>query len=409
MINFPVFESVKISNYALYPGADGNNGLCIDLKPGPWIVLGVNGLGKSTLLMILKYALIGPVRSRKPGFAGETSDLFALNARIFSARVGDSAKDAIVSISVSFGTLNCRIKRRLSDLKLVSAEFWDKKRQMSTADEEEYRRYLTDAMSMSRFEDAIRLLEFITFFLEDRELLIWNLDAQYELFRAVLSPEAKRLRELEAAIMSADSSARNLNANITKIIGRRNREENKHQSLSETRAMLSRTTADLETAEVYEAEVRTELEKADVFRSDARIAHKQAEREVNIAASQYEKIKYTTLRHAFAGVSASDQYVFLKILSENNCVACGNSAADAASELEHRRKTNLCLVCGNKRHDENDLVATTSALQSQASEAFIHLENFREIVAQRLSRKQEVDLHFSENRRRIRKSASTCR
>ena len=101
-------------------------------------------------------------------------------------------------------------------------------------------------MGVGRFEDTVRMVDFITFFLEERELLIWSLEAQYELFRAVLSPEAVKLRKLEAEIISSDSSARNLNANISRIVQRRKKEEDKHQSLTETRARLASATAELE-------------------------------------------------------------------------------------------------------------------------------------------------------------------
>ena len=195
-------------------------------------------------------------------------------------------------------------------MKLVSAKFCGPDTQGDTADEDEYRSLLVTATGVGRFEDAVRMVDFITFFLEERELLIWNLEAQYELFRAVLSPEAAKLRKLEAEIMSADSSARNLKANISKIVKRREKEEDKHQSLSETRARLASASADFEAAQTYEVEIRNELEQAEVHRSDTRISLKQAQRETEEILQEYEEIKYRSLQHAFAGASLNEQYIF---------------------------------------------------------------------------------------------------
>jgi hypothetical protein len=48
-MRFPVFEQLHVENYRLYPGEKNNPGLRLNLTAGPWIVLGVNGIGKSTL------------------------------------------------------------------------------------------------------------------------------------------------------------------------------------------------------------------------------------------------------------------------------------------------------------------------------------------------------------------------
>lgn len=399
MINFPVYKKIKVERYSLYPG-DGE-GIDIDLTSGPWVVLGVNGLGKSTLLLVLKHTLIGAVRARKPGFAGSTSDMFALNNRLFAVRVGDAAKSAMSTLTIDFGKTTCTVTRRLSDLKLVSAKFRSPVEQSETADEGKYRTLLVKAMGVGRFEDTVRMIDFITFFLEERELLVWSLEAQYELFRAVLSPEAVKLRKLEADIISADSSARNLNANISRIVKRRNKEEDKHQSLAETRARLASADADLETAQAYELEMRHELELAEVRRSDTRISLKQAERKAEELLQEYEEIKYRSLQHAFAGATLNEQYIFLKIISERYCIACGNEALDAATLLEDRRDEDRCLVCGNRRNNVDPLVSTASALNEKAVSVFEKLKKARLTTSQRDERHEEARVHYRETDRAL--------
>ena len=120
-IRFPVLQRLDIDDYRLYPGLPNSPGLHVEFTPGPWIVLGVNGLGKSTLLLVLKYVLTGPARIRGAGFTGERSDVLPIDPRFFAVRVGDGARAAIATIEVRFGSAVLKIRRRLSDLGLVEA------------------------------------------------------------------------------------------------------------------------------------------------------------------------------------------------------------------------------------------------------------------------------------------------
>lgn len=380
-IRFPIFRRLDVDGYRLYPGMPKEPGLHIDFSPGPWIVLGVNGLGKSTLLLLLKHVLTGPARIRGAGFTGDRSDVLALDARFFAARVGDGAKEAVATAEVQFGSNILRVRRRLKDLALVEASVRGEHKTDPVSTEDQYRELLGTLMGLAQFEDALRVLDRVTFFLEAREPLIWDLSAQFELFRAVLTPgRSQELRRLEAEIVSADSSARNLNAVLYKLVNRRDSQQTKHANAAETRARLAKAVAELEEAETTEIKLQHELEVAEERRSDSRIALKRSDLAADDAAQKYEDIKFEVLRHAFAGVPANEQYVFLKIISEQVCPACGNQASEAAEELERRRSENLCLVCGSERRKEEKVVATTTAMQAKAAEAFGSLQAAREAL-----------------------------
>src|SRR5205085_4180306 len=116
-----------------------------------------------------------------------------------------------------FGNAVLRVRRRLSDLGLVEATVRGVELVEPISDEAGYRAVLASLMGLARFEDALRVLDRVTFYLEAREPLIWDLAAQFELFRAILTPaHSGELRRLEGEIVSADSSARNLSAVLYK-------------------------------------------------------------------------------------------------------------------------------------------------------------------------------------------------
>ena len=58
---FPVFRSFEVRNFGLYPGTeDDADGVRIDFFPGITLIVGANGLGKTTLITMLFRMITGP-------------------------------------------------------------------------------------------------------------------------------------------------------------------------------------------------------------------------------------------------------------------------------------------------------------------------------------------------------------
>ena len=389
-INFPFIQYLKVSNYQLYPGEDGKSGVSVNFDQGPWVVLGVNGLGKSTLLLIMKRLLTGPAIVRDAGFTGSGSELLMIDRRVFSARVSDRARDSTAEMRVVLGKTVLTVTRNLENLALISSTFELEGKQTKINNEEDYRTALARAMGLVRFEDALRVIDRIVFYLESRETLVWNLAAQFEIFRAILLPEKSgKIRALESEIISADSSARNLNASLYKLSERRRKEVAKHTSAAETTALLESAKAELAVLQKREEKLFERLPTLDQERHDARLLNMNAERKVDDLAEQYEEQKFTLIRHAFAGVPPSDKYIFLKLISERVCPACGNEAENAAAELERRPAEGLCLVCGSARDTTGNVTPTTDTIREKVEAAFSALEVARE-------QQRVTNLYFAE-------------
>ncbi|WP_160120022.1 coiled-coil domain-containing protein [Rhodovarius lipocyclicus] len=272
---------------------------------------------------------------------------------------------------MKFGVAVLAVTRKLSDLSLVEASLEAPEGVEPVATETSYRELLARAMNLASFDDALRAIDRVTFFLEARDPLIWDTAAQFELFRAILLPQqSSELRRLESIIVSADSSARNLSATIFTLTKRRDSQIQRNAQAAGVQAQLALATAELDEAQAIEVTLRQQLDQYDEQRADARVQTKRADRAAVEAASAYEQIKYEVLRHAFAGVPATDQYVFLKIITDRICIACNNEAEEFASELELRRKENRCLVCGQPRAQSETVVSTTAALQERAEAAY---------------------------------------
>src|SRR5579871_3739190 len=122
VIHFPIIRRLEIENYQLFQN-DKSDGISHAFPRGVHAVVGINGLGKTTLLSILYRALLGPKdqsKSDEAGLLGSQHELSTWrNRRFFRDRVADEAKDAIVEVDVQLGKQLVTLRRRLYDLEVV--------------------------------------------------------------------------------------------------------------------------------------------------------------------------------------------------------------------------------------------------------------------------------------------------
>lgn len=126
-IALPVFRSLKVAGYELFPGA-GNAGIDRPILPGVTVIAGINGLGKTTLLNMMLRLLVGPFNPQKvnPFEVGAKShDLVGWKhaRRFFRSRVSDGAVYATARADISIGTHHLTVERALKDLSIKYLEY----------------------------------------------------------------------------------------------------------------------------------------------------------------------------------------------------------------------------------------------------------------------------------------------
>ena len=126
MINFPQFKKLEVNAFGLYPGTQDNPGLSIDFMPGLTLILGANGLGKTTLITILYRLLTGPydipaltARANLGSASLQPTALTSAARKIFARRVTDGAQNASARLTLAIGDTEIIVQRRLRDLALL--------------------------------------------------------------------------------------------------------------------------------------------------------------------------------------------------------------------------------------------------------------------------------------------------
>ena len=188
MINLPLLQSLDVTGYGLYPGDDPEApGLHIHFSPGLTLVLGANGLGKTTLVTMLYRLLTGPsdisalLERTDLGTASlEVTQLPGSTTQTFAQRVADNAARATARLVFEVGSEEVSVERSLRDLTLRSFSVGTSP---PSQDEKQYQDLMVRLANVSTFGDWILLLRYIVFYFEDRRSLVWDPSAQRQLLR----------------------------------------------------------------------------------------------------------------------------------------------------------------------------------------------------------------------------------
>ncbi|WP_300530298.1 AAA family ATPase [Maricaulis sp.] len=380
MISFPTVEAISVGGYGLYPGTEAATGLSLDLQPGANLILGVNGLGKSTLLLMLRHMITGPFAVREPGKLGEARKaLIASNKSVFSARTADRAKSATATARLRIGDSVLEVERRLSDLRLISCRDLETCEEFD--DEQTYQIYLCQKSNFADFADIVRVIDYLCFFLESRKTLVWNLRAQYEILRAILldGKTNRKLKELEASIISSDSSERNIRSVLKTIRDKHVKTVSQFDNADVVRSEIAELKIEKEKTEAELESIDADYEKAESAHRSAQTQLETSDTELDASETAFEAAKYEVMRHAFAGLPASEAYVFLKLATSQHCSACGNDAKSSAVELNARIIEGRCPVCGEEHNRDPEIRDISEASHADLLDKYSQLEQAREL------------------------------
>ena len=370
MIRLPVLTELKVTDYGLFPGNPRGSGIVWSFRPGLSLIVGINGLGKTTLLTMILRSLTGPYDLTGDGEPGRLKVILpekpaSLRSQLtssFGRRVADGAENAKVELSAEIGKTKLTILRKLKDLYLVDLALNEQPVEMpSTGDKREgkFQSQLTELMGLSSFVDVLLVLHHLIFFHENRPGALWDPNAQRQLLRALCldREDASRVAKLERDLQSADSQARNIHAHITSMKGRwRNalyREAGSESVLAEIEAEQN-----LLDAELMEVERLGEaLEGLDDDRKDARLAHERAKIEREDAVGAIERLKYTKLLRHFPSMDDTTRLAMSRIMTDDRCLVCNASARNRRIELEQQVAQGYCPICGAAPESQDNVVA----------------------------------------------------
>jgi transcription elongation factor Elf1 len=386
-IYLPELVSINIKNYTLYP-----NGLdyTYDFVKGINLILGGNGMGKTTFVNIIKFGLIGLYRKAKD--LTRTYQGRAIVKRLlypsdyFSARKDDSVKavgEATVALHFLIKDAHFRVVRSLDTGTLLYVTINGTPLVGEPLTEDRYERleninlqkpyllyaYETQIRAYSNltFDDLIFFVNEILFFGENHNTVLWNegidgrTDVQYELFTKYFSePELnERRQEMSRQARYYDSLSRHKSEdmrvinNLLKKLKQSDGDGTSPQSATidiiALKGEIEKLTEELSAIKSAQknldediANLQGEINRDSLQASKLDDEKKQLEKEMN--ASLWE-----TLHPMYD--------VFVKNIQLNHVCPICNQETDVLVDRVNEA-TSKCFVCGSEIHLTSDEILT---------------------------------------------------
>ena len=370
MVCLPVLKELKVTDYELFPGHPPGSGIAWSFRQGATVVAGINGLGKTTLLLMILRSLTGrydltgdgALQSLSVALPKTPVRLKASHLRVFGRRVSDGAANAKVALSAYVGKNVITISRRLDNLSLESLTVDEQQVDLvGTADDKErvFQSRLTDLIGLGSFVDVLLVLHHVILFYENRPGALWDTNAQRHLLRALCldRDDATRVAQLERDLQRADSQARNVHSRITTTKQRLNEALTQEAGAKGVLAKLSAEQALLD-AELLDAErLEGVLQQLDAHRKSTRLAYERGKIVREEANGAVERLKYTALLKYFPSMDDTTRLVLSRIMRDGQCLACNSPARERQTELEQQVATGCCPICGAEPEVQDKVVA----------------------------------------------------
>lgn len=367
----PRLKRLRVEHYELYPDHPELGVFDHVFVPGVNVVIGINGLGKTTLLNLMFRLMVGPYDPSKadrvrPG--RKQASIKYANIDFFRERVADKAETAIGTAVFAFGDVEVEVTRSLKDLRLISYrhegtlheagvpardlddELMELLCRLAGFDTDvelgEGREDDTGELPAYRY-DFDFLIRNLVFFLEDKVPLIWNPEGQFVILRILLVEEglSKRIALARNELLRIDSIYRNrlwaknslgdrIKISLAELEGRGVALEQRVLVVSQLGGLDAR-------AEDLEGEL-TRL-RSEVESIDAQLLRTRADLFEREVAVRDEEAVY--FHAAFAKARPPGDLIVRAMASHQGCLVCGNRDEDAQRRAYERLERHCCPVC----------------------------------------------------------------
>lgn len=401
----PSLKKLQIKNFSLYPG-DLN--FTYDFIEGVNLILGGNGVGKTTFLNILKYALIGlykkglDVKRREyKGVESRWDTRKHLPYNYFSNRMDttvDYNEKAEVTLTFKIDKTTFEITRNLflpAVKKVVIREngestniegtymnqsdydslFSDKQRnekELQNSLQWKYEEAVGKASNHEFFDNIIFLVNDILFFSESRKTIMWDGDVQNKLSsKYFIDPKLdEKKEEKEREVTYQDSLARHKSEDIRaikKIIDSISDKDGNNKQFKDLIAEISIQKKTVDSLFKELEKIQNERGQAEVKINKIHSEKNQLNKKLEDLENQKRSEEQIIFADLFKKVTPKyyDYQKFLK--SSGNCPLCNN---DLPKVMYDKIKNDdvHCMMCSSEIKNPQLSSAKLSSLKKQISE-----------------------------------------
>jgi len=417
-LKFPRLRRVNLNRFSLYAQQPT---VGLTLPRGVTCIAGANGIGKSTFLAAVNFALTGRVPDPDRRYSTAENyfrDSAVFTADFFDGRIDEADRDAAtISVEIAVAEQIFRLTRGMFDIEGLKAlritEVTSKKERViydGTTDsalerQSEYTTRITAAIGLKSFEQFVFLQHFVLTFDEARKLLFWDeRGLEAALFLAFgQDPDQQQVAEHYRQNMERlDSNARNTKWHARRL----------QRRIEEIRATVE-PAEEIEDFGSLEARYHAlkqrhekavvAVERAELKASDAALKFAEASAAHAALRSEYAK---AFAEHVGDASLAAQHPIVLEATSEDcRCRICGSEGKTVARVVIERIQSHQCPLC------ESPLTADANA--KEQLELLASLDRKIGTARGKLDRasnaRERVDAQLADERQRAVKVAGELR
>jgi hypothetical protein len=393
-IKLPLVTGFRVTGFEPVYSAD----MALNMRDGPYVILGGNGLGKTTLMQAVVYALAG-------GLDDKTEEIKALrwSNSYFRGRLNSTQiASAQVEVDFKLGNHPISVRRGFKGSNVVAVKE-GRKEWMETDAPNIFSKILREHGGYLDTSDFAFVVHRLLYLPESRRLIAWDTDAQIRLLMLLNQDIAieRDFREQRAQLKLLDSKKRHFRValnNASEELARllEYEHEAKDDAVEEK---------DVETESVEDdGEKRlpslvAELHDVSRKRADAERRCRGAVADLSGVSAQIDILRQK-IEAAEAGLVANflaeterEQNLALAKLVENAiCPACGQRHTGLADLARKYVRDHRCVLCGS---DESQVTNPDLAkFQDELEQLLRQQQAFEEVV--RLARAECENLHDQE-------------
>ncbi len=339
------------------------------LNGGPYLILGGNGLGKTTITQAVVYGLTGGTNDE----AIEEEKRFRWDHGYFRERLS-ARGSAFVEVEFAFGKRQFSVRRGFRGTEAIAfragkREKWTKDGERAAA---EFRNAVRDYGGYQTPEDFSFTVNRLLYLPETRRLIAWDTQSQVRLLMLTNQDVTieEKFRDRQKRLRELDSQKRHLHVAIGKL----------EQQISASAAGIEPGAAGETDIERVNAEKSRNLpslvEKLKAVTRDrlsAESAVASAAKTLSDISNQTEHLREqieTTEANLIQGFLAQQEresgLALQKLVENGICPACGTPQPELQAEALQRSIDGLCMLCGSDLKFE--VSAELDTLRSQLKE-----------------------------------------
>ncbi len=307
------------------------------------LVVGANGLGKTTLVTLLRHMCAGPARlGNRTGGTFDAGRLrtTSVDIEIFADRVGDRAGNASARLTMQIGSVVLDITRSLKNLeiKALRVDGTDQ-----SASETVFADAVVTASGVTDYADWLLLVDYLVFVTEDRTQPFWDRNVQRQLLRVLTrdSASARAFRKpratispLTASFATPAHSSRGTSSALRFSLRR-------CAGTGDLNDALLRLSVEEDALDSRIASLDGELEEVQRSNAEAIREHELSAVEHQLALDQLEAARFALIEAALPTHDDVVRYLAARLATDRICPVCGNEG-DTRARLE----STTCFLCG---------------------------------------------------------------